>query len=468
MKTNRILGILSFALLTYGSNAQTYYYAGVGAGSVAGTTSSNSTGIGYNALFNNNTTSNTAVGTNSLYTTGTYGAEFGSYNTAIGTASLYSNTVGRYNCAVGDQSLLSNTTGYGNVSIGRRTMELNTVSGYNVGIGSYALGRLTGADSDGNVAIGNSAGALVTSGKRNVFIGNYAGPMTVAPMSDRLYIGNYSNPANSSYLPLIYGEFDTKKVRFYVNNSVASKVEVTSSVSGVNGTSGLKFTNLLNTNNAIANPSSPAKVLTVNDQGDVILVLDNNGAGPGSDTSIYSHDGAIAATNMVTANTRTVTMGNNNLYFKTNGTFTDGTVGTGRVYIGSSMLFPTLASPDSHYRLLVEGGLLTERVKIALRSTANWQDVVFEEDYKLMPLDQVESYVKDNKHLPGIESAQELVDKGLDVGEMQAKQMGKIEELTLYIIGQDKQMDEQKAALEKQNNEIQELKAQMKALLEKR
>jgi hypothetical protein len=71
-----------------------------------------------------------------------------------------------------------------------------------------------------------------------------------------------------------------------------------------------------------------------------------------------------------------------------------------------------------------------------------------------MPLNEVETFVKENKHLPGIDSANELVKNGLDVAEMQAKQMGKIEELTLYVI--------------QQNKEIEELKAQVKALLEKK
>ena len=77
-----------------------------------------------------------------------------------------------------------------------------------------------------------------------------------------------------------------------------------------------------------------------------------------------------------------------------------------------------------------------------------------------MPLSEVELFVKENNHLPGIESAKELVKNGLDIADMQAKQMGKIEELTLHLIEQNKQ-------LEKQNKEIEELKEQVKLLLNK-
>jgi uncharacterized coiled-coil protein SlyX len=164
-------------------------------------------------------------------------------------------------------------------------------------------------------------------------------------------------------------------------------------------------------------------------------------------------------------------MGTNNLFFRTNGAFANGTDGTGRIYIGNTMdavSYPTL-SATSQYRLMVEGGILTERVKVSLRnSVANWSDYVFANDYKLMPLNEVAEFVKTNKHLPGIDSAEDLVKNGLDLGEMQSKQMGKIEELTLYVIEQNKALENQNKVLEKQSEEIKELKAQVNALLGKK
>ncbi len=187
-----------------------------------------------------------------------------------------------------------------------------------------------------------------------------------------------------------------------------------------------------------------------------------------SGLNIYNSDGTIDTTGTVGDNPnpglRTVTMGNNNLFFNTaSSSFDEDTAGSGRVYIGNTINFPnidTTAPENSQYRLLVEGGVLTEKVKVALRSGTDWRDNVFEETYTLKPLSEVEAFIKENKHLPGIESASELVENGLDVGEMQAKQMEKIEELTLYTI-------EQQKILEKQQKEIEELKAQVKALLTK-
>ena len=99
------------------------------------------------------------------------------------------------------------------------------------------------------------------------------------------------------------------------------------------------------------------------------------------------------------------------------------------------------------YKLYVEQGILTEKVKVALSSSLAWADYVFAKDYKLQPLAEVESFINTNKHLPNMPSATELAKEGLDLGKMQAKQMEKIEELTLYLIQMGKKIE----TLEKQN-----------------
>ena len=70
----------------------------------------------------------------------------------------------------------------------------------------------------------------------------------------------------------------------------------------------------------------------------------------------------------------------------------------------------------------------------------NWCDYVFEDDYKLLPINELEAYINDNKHLPNIPSAKSVDEQGLDLGEMQRMMMEKIEELTLYIITQQKKI----------------------------
>lgn len=177
-----------------------------------------------------------------------------------------------------------------------------------------------------------------------------------------------------------------------------------------------------------------------------------------NDTSLYANNGIINQATTTNGN-RVVDMNNSNIWFST-----ANSTSNGKMYLGSTAVYP---NATGNYRLFVEGGILTEKVKVALRSSANWADYVFANDYKLMPLNEVEAFVKTNKHLPGIDSAEQLAKDGIDVAQMQSKQMEKIEELTLYIIDQDKKIAEQAKALEKNTKELEALKLQIQALIDK-
>jgi len=72
----------------------------------------------------------------------------------------------------------------------------------------------------------------------------------------------------------------------------------------------------------------------------------------------------------------------------------------------------------------------------------SWPDYVFAPDYRLRPLLELEQFIQQNKHLPEIPSAQEIEENGIDLGAMQSKLLLKIEELTLYILDLQKQIDE--------------------------
>ncbi len=105
----------------------------------------------------------------------------------------------------------------------------------------------------------------------------------------------------------------------------------------------------------------------------------------------------------------------------------------GKVRIGD------VSTPDG-YKLYVEQGLLAERVKISLKSTGDWADYVFAPDYTLRSLPEVEAYIRTHQHLPGIPSAESLVETGIDLGTINAKLLEKIEELTLYVIQQNQEL----------------------------
>ncbi|MDD3771067.1 MAG: hypothetical protein RBT46_04580 [Weeksellaceae bacterium] len=117
---------------------------------------------------------------------------------------------------------------------------------------------------------------------------------------------------------------------------------------------------------------------------------------------------------------------------------------TGKVTIGTDQY------DNSDYRLFVKDGIKTEKIKVELASTNGWADYVFHDDYELMPLHEVESYIIENKHLPNMPSAEEIVaEGGFELKEMNVKLLEKIEELTLYIIEQNKRIE----LLEKRLNE---------------
>jgi hypothetical protein len=110
-----------------------------------------------------------------------------------------------------------------------------------------------------------------------------------------------------------------------------------------------------------------------------------------------------------------------------------------RVIIGN----PSTVGPNS--KLVVEGLISAREVKVL---TGPIPDYVFEQDYTLMSLSDLETYIKTNKHLPGIPSASEVeANEGLELGEMNRLLLEKVEELTLHIIAQQKEIETLKSAL---------------------
>lgn len=118
-----------------------------------------------------------------------------------------------------------------------------------------------------------------------------------------------------------------------------------------------------------------------------------------------------------------------------------------RVDSSGKVLIATQLAP-ANYKLAVGGNIIAERITVKLVS--NWADYVFDKDYKLPSLQEIEEYIKKHRHLPGIPSAKEVEQNGIDVGDQQSLLLQKIEELTLHLIRINKEME----SLKKENKEL--------------
>ncbi len=115
---------------------------------------------------------------------------------------------------------------------------------------------------------------------------------------------------------------------------------------------------------------------------------------------------------------------------------------TGNVGIG-------IATPTE--KLAVNGNIRAKEIKV---ETANWPDYVFADDYQLRGLGETEAYIKANRRLPGMPSAEEAEADGISLGEMNRKLLEKVEELTLHLITKDKAEKELRERLSQLEKEV--------------
>ena len=439
----RVLSVL-LALLSVGALAQNNYVAtgpssttpgvyntlvGVNAGQSMSSIASFNSFFGAQAGNANSTGSqNTFIGYQAGYSNTTLGN-----NTFVGYKAGFANTIGRANVFVGSEAGTSNTTGIGNMFLGQQAGSNNSTGNYNLFIGnSSGNSNLSG---EGNTAIGDGSGLYNTTGGSNTNVGRYAGLNTTTG-SNNTFVGvAATTPAGSGTINNATAIGANASVT--ISNAVvlgnnanvgigtsapANKLEITAATAN---TSGLRFTNLTGASSALlslsislANPI--VKVLTVNNNGDVVLAglgvnLGALGGRIGADASALSW--SVNGSTIQSVNDNPVSIG------------------------GGINRFP------AGYKLYVAGGILTEKVKVAIKDSGEWADYVFGANYKLRSLNEVERYIQQNKHLPGVPSAEEVAKQGIDVGKMDAKLLEKIEELTLYLFELKKENQEMKKAM---------------------
>ncbi|MCC7507034.1 MAG: hypothetical protein IT259_17135 [Saprospiraceae bacterium] len=132
----------------------------------------------------------------------------------------------------------------------------------------------------------------------------------------------------------------------------------------------------------------------------------------------------------------------------------------GTLVLGASVPNPPHAGALVH-QLYIGGSMICTEAKVALIPA--WPDYVFEEDYQLMPLAEKEQFVKENRHLPGVPTAQEVAETGLPLGQTQLAVTQNLEEVYLHLFEMEKRLN----ALEAANKRLEAENTVLKAQIEK-
>jgi len=379
MKTNYFSNIL-FAMLIILSNKVYSQNTEYGDGSSTCGGSQN-TAIGYYAGSSETGTGNVFLGHQSGD-----GSEESYYNVFVGSETGRNSYEGEYNTFVGYRTGVLNSLGGDNTFLGSKAGTYNTTGSNNVFLGSLA--GYSNVNGGSNVYLGRMAGYYST-GSNNVFVGDWAGYNQTG--SNKLWIKD-----------LIYGEFDNDLVGVYGKLGIGVKPTTNAMLRVFK--SGAPYIELADTSNSleIGLASATDSFAT--------------GAEPG--------DGVLRTMGGTQSMLLCIPNDEND----------------GDSYIGFTDDYNGLWMKVCNDRQVrIDGTLHVKEVKI---ETDVWSDDVFDPGYQLSPLKEVEAYIKENRHLPEVPAAGEVIEKGIDVGEMNVILLKKVEELTLHLIEMEKRIRE--------------------------
>jgi trimeric autotransporter adhesin len=277
-----------------------------------------------------------------------------------------------------------------------QTTNYGTSSG-TYGTNNCFFGAFSGQSSSGsggkNTFFGFKTGQLNTSGSENIFVGFEVGKLNTTGLKNT-FLGSISGLSNTTgQANSFFGQRAGYSNTIGNDNTFFGRAAGTSNITGDGNLylgSGAGFSNTAGSGNVFIGYDAGRSLL-----GDSLLVIDNQDR---PDHLVY-------------------------------GDFSKRQFG-----INTNKL-------ATGYTLSVNGSVIATELKI--QSYIAWPDYVFKKDYKLLPLQDVENHIKEKGHLPNVYSAKQIEENGFAVSEMNAKLMEKIEELTLYLIEQNKKIQEQ-------------------------
>jgi hypothetical protein len=299
----------------------------------------------------------------------------------------------------------------------------NTVYGHDA-FSKFGLGDL-------NTAIGTQVLYHNMNGTANTGIGNNALFSNIA--------GHHNMASGEGALFYNLGDYNT------ANGAQALRGNTEGYENTANGSA-----SLMHNTTGFYNTAQGKNALLKNETGSKNTAL---GAYTNTSATDLENTTAIGYGALVTES-NTIQLGDSNVTKIIAGVGTNTTMYTGRIVV-SNVTTPVAIKPG--YTMFVEQGILAEHVRIAVKGTVNWSDYVFADGYSLKTLPEVEAYIHKNKHLPGIPSAEEMVEIGNDLGATDAKLLEKIEELTLYMIDMNKnmiEMNKKMTKLERENSSL--------------
>ncbi len=306
--------------------------------------------------------------------------------------------------------------------------------------------------------MGNSAGFNTTTGNSNSFLGSYAGYKTTTGYSNvAIGVGSlYNNEigSNSVMIGDSAGLRNTASANTFIgskagyNNSTGTNNTFLGYQSGQNVTTG--------SNNIIIGPMSGT---AITDGSDNVLMGYNSQAEDGLHNAT-----AIGAGSRVAVSNALILGNGANVGIGTSAPATRlEVVGSQADQSGLRLTSLTTNSPsalttDQFLTVNQQGDVVKARYQLRISDVSQWSDKVFSPTYQLRPLNAVANYVREQGHLPGVPSAEQVKTEGVDLVKMNSLLLEKVEELTLYGIDQQKQLD-------KQQGEIDELKRLVKQLI---